>query len=72
ARALDTGSDADRSAADELAAAWIAEYYPGAIAHSLIESPRGITYRNQWNDTTWLIYDAERAHVVSEPVDAAR
>lgn len=65
-RAADSGTTEDRAAADELAAAWISEYYTGAVSHSLTESPRGITYRNQWNDTTWLIFDAERSQVTAE------
>jgi hypothetical protein len=67
-RASETGTPDDRAAADELAAAWIAEYHPGAISHAFTESPKGITYRNQWNETTWLIFDAERGQVTAEPV----
>ncbi|MEZ3162195.1 hypothetical protein AB1K54_16905 [Microbacterium sp. BWT-B31] len=52
------GTPEDRAHADELAAAWITEFHPGAVSYSLTESPRGITYRNQWNNTTWLIFDA--------------
>ena len=65
---FETGTADDRAAADELAAAWIAEYHPGAIAHAFTESPKGITYRNQWNETTRLIFDAERGQVTAEPV----
>lgn len=71
-RAVDSGTAEDRAAADELAAAWISEYHPGAVSYSLTESPRGITYRNRWNDTTWLIFDAEQGQVTSEPVEVAR
>lgn len=62
-RANESGASEDRSAADELAAAWVREYQAGATWHSLTASPRGIVYRNQWNDRTWLVYDAERGSV---------
>lgn len=59
----DSGDDSTRDAAAQLAAEWIAAYAPGATWYSLTESARGIVYRNQWNDRTWLIYDAENDSV---------
>lgn len=64
--ATESADVSDRATADELASEWIATYNPGATWHSLTASPRGIVYRNQWNDRTWLIYDAEH-----DSVDAA-
>lgn len=63
---LPSVSTKDQAAADELAAAWTTEYRTVAGLHSLAESPKGITYRNQWNDTTWLVFDAEPVQVTAE------
>jgi hypothetical protein len=57
-RATETGTTADRAAADRLAAAWITDYYPGTLEYSLTESPGWITCRNQYNGRTWHIFDA--------------
>lgn len=67
--AEETGAADDRARADELAAAWIAEFHPGAVSYSLTDSPRGITYRNQWNNTTWLIFDAATQRAGAEALD---
>ncbi|TQO19653.1 hypothetical protein FB472_1224 [Rhodoglobus vestalii] len=64
--ATETGTEEDRATAGELASSWITEYHPNAISHSLTESPKGITCRNHWNETTWLIFDAERGQVSTE------
>jgi len=68
--AEETGSADDRTRADELAAAWIAEFHPGSVSHSLTESPRGITYRSQWNETTWLVFDAATQQAITEDLTA--
>jgi hypothetical protein len=65
-RATESGTAEDRAAADQLAAEWIAEYNPGATWHAL--TARGIVYRNQWNDRTWLIYDADRDSIETADV----
>lgn len=56
--AEESGRPEARTHAEELADAWISEFYPGTVSYSLTGSPRGITYRNRWNETTWLIFDA--------------
>ena len=56
------------AAADVLANAWISEHYPGAISHSFTESPEVSTSRKRWNETSWLIFDAERGQVTIEAV----
>lgn len=63
-----TGTEEDRAGADALAAAWISDYHPNGISHSLTESPKGITLRNQWSETAWLVFDAERGQVTTEAV----
>lgn len=65
-RATESGAAEDRTAADQLAAEWVAEYAVGATWHAL--TARGIVYRNQWNDRTWLIYDADQDSVEVDDV----
>lgn len=65
-RATESGTAEDRAAADQLAAEWVAAFNPGAVWHSL--TARGIVYRNQWNDRTWLIYDADRDSIETADV----
>lgn len=67
-RATETGIPADRAAAAELAAAWVEKYQAGATWHALSDDPRGIVYRNQWNDRTWLVYDADRDSIETADV----
>ncbi|SNS53655.1 hypothetical protein SAMN06309944_0694 [Micrococcales bacterium KH10] len=63
------GAPEHRVEADGLAAAWMKDYDPLTVSYSVTESERGITYRNQYNDITWLIFDADKCRVVSEPLD---
>jgi hypothetical protein len=58
----------DRAAAETLVAAWVEEYAAGTTWHALSDSPRGIVYRNQWNDSTWLLYDADRDSIETAEV----
>lgn len=69
--ATDSGDDSTRHAAAKLAAEWIATYQPGTTWYSLTASDRGIVYRNQWNDRTWLIYDAENDSVEAAEIAIA-
>lgn len=64
--AIASGTAEDRAEADKLAAEWVATHNAGATWHAL--TPRGIVYRNQWNDRTWLIYDAERDSIQATDV----
>lgn len=64
--AIGSGTAEDRAEADKLAAEWVATHNAGATWHAL--TPRGIVYRNQWNDRTWLIYDAERDSIQATDV----
>ncbi len=67
-RATESGTPEDRAAAELLVAAWVEEYAAGATWHALSDSPRGIVYRNQWNDSTWLLYDADRDSIETAEV----
>lgn len=51
-----TGNADDRAAVDRLLAEWILDFCRGAISYEITRE--GITYRNQYNDTTWLVFDA--------------
>ena len=67
-RATESGTPEDRAAAELLVAAWVEEYAAGATWHALSDSPRGIVYRNPWNDSTWLLYDADRDSIETAEV----
>ncbi len=67
--AEDSGSATLRERADRQLADMIVDYYPAATWHGFVD--RGIAYRNQYNDSTWLIYDAERQQATSERLHPA-
>jgi len=70
-RDADTRGSAElRKRADDRLAEMIAAYYRGAVWHGFVD--RGIAYRNRHNDSTWLIYDAERRQVTSEQLHPAQ
>ncbi|RGE19019.1 hypothetical protein [Leucobacter sp. wl10] len=62
--AIEQDSAAKRERADTMLAKMIAGYYAGATWHGFVD--RGIAYRNQHNDSTWLIYDAANETATSE------
>lgn len=65
-RATESGTPEDGAAAAELADAWGEEYAADASWFALSNDPRGIVYRGVWNDSTRLIYNADR-----DSIDAA-
>jgi hypothetical protein len=62
--AVTTGLAKDRDTAQARLAEWIRTYKPGAIAFEFTD--RGITYRNKFNNETWLTWDAATGNAMNQ------
>lgn len=70
--AIESGDALARAAADAAVEKWVNEYHSaGLVSYSLtnlVDGRAGITITNQWNDQTWLVWDAS----ISAATSAAR
>lgn len=62
--AVTLGEAEQRELADSMLAEVMDDYYRAATWYGFVD--RGIAYRNQYNSSTWLIFDAERGTRTTE------